>query len=54
MDITRKIDRIKAEIDYLAQGAGTLAEKQAAFAEIQAHADAQLAAVPPDEPPPQE
>ena len=40
MQIQTKIERIKAEIKFLIEGAGTLEEKQAALAEMHTFTDA--------------
>lgn len=48
MNIERKIERTKVEIDFITEGDGTQEEKQAAIDEIKAYADLKMAEVPVD------
>lgn len=43
MDISTKIERIKTEIAFLVEGAGTLEEKQAALVDVVQFTDAKMA-----------
>lgn len=45
MNISTKVERIKTEITFLIEGAGTVAEKQAALAEVQGSYISDLMAV---------